>query len=183
MIANRRSKAQMNSELSLFLGGHTEKFTDWLHSVLEKLESFAMSNNTTDTLKAAVSSIPKTAPAPTQVPQPAEAGTKLTAAIQPLSSKVSENANETPQTYKSVDVHSTVYKDKHSIGDMVHKDNLYVPMPISQLPRANVQQPALIEDDMDDADTLNIEGDQEYRPEEKPVKKELPSRSSLDKVD
>lgn len=60
MIANRRSKAQMKSELSLFLGSSTDNFTDWLHSVLERLEAFAISNNTTDKLKEAVSNIPKT---------------------------------------------------------------------------------------------------------------------------
>lgn len=60
MIANRRSKAQMKSELSLFLGNSTDSFTDWLHSVLERLEAFAVSNNTADKLKEAVSNIPKT---------------------------------------------------------------------------------------------------------------------------
>ena len=41
MVANRRSKAQMCADLSLFLGSHTESFTDWLHLVFQKLESFA----------------------------------------------------------------------------------------------------------------------------------------------
>jgi len=41
MVANRRTKAQMCGELSLFLGSHTENFTDWLHLVFQKLEAFA----------------------------------------------------------------------------------------------------------------------------------------------
>lgn len=40
MVANRRSKVQMCSDLSLFLGPHTESFTDWLHLVFQKLETF-----------------------------------------------------------------------------------------------------------------------------------------------
>lgn len=41
MVANRRSKSQMCTDLSLFLGTHTESFTDWLHLVFQKLEAFA----------------------------------------------------------------------------------------------------------------------------------------------
>ena len=46
MISNRRSKAQMNNDLSLFLGNHTELFTEWLHNVLQKLEAFGVSKDT-----------------------------------------------------------------------------------------------------------------------------------------
>jgi hypothetical protein len=51
MIANRQSKLQMRSELSLFLRGQTAKFTDWLHAVLEKLEAYTASSNLPDSLK------------------------------------------------------------------------------------------------------------------------------------
>ena len=38
LIANRRSKVQMDEDLSLFLGDNTLKFTNWLHQVLKKLQ-------------------------------------------------------------------------------------------------------------------------------------------------
>lgn len=40
MITNRRSKEQMKSDLSLFLGNHTDTFTEWLYLVLKRLEAF-----------------------------------------------------------------------------------------------------------------------------------------------
>jgi hypothetical protein len=43
LVANRRTKAQMDSDLSLFLGENTVKFTTWLCHVLKKLEQVTMS--------------------------------------------------------------------------------------------------------------------------------------------
>ncbi|BFZ16055.1 hypothetical protein BsWGS_19093 [Bradybaena similaris] len=39
MVANKRSRAQMNKDLGLFLGSHTSSFTEWLHSLLAKLQT------------------------------------------------------------------------------------------------------------------------------------------------
>nr|XP_033807383.1 zinc finger CCCH domain-containing protein 14 isoform X1 [Geotrypetes seraphini]XP_033807386.1 zinc finger CCCH domain-containing protein 14 isoform X1 [Geotrypetes seraphini] len=37
MVANKKSQEQMTEDLSLFLGNNTNRFTVWLHGVLEKL--------------------------------------------------------------------------------------------------------------------------------------------------
>ncbi|KAA0193108.1 hypothetical protein HAZT_HAZT006961 [Hyalella azteca] len=39
LVVNKKSKEQMDNDLSLFLGHNTEHFTSWLASVLERLES------------------------------------------------------------------------------------------------------------------------------------------------
>ncbi|XP_074653574.1 zinc finger CCCH domain-containing protein 14-like isoform X3 [Tubulanus polymorphus] len=39
MVANKKTKEQMTNDLQLFLGKNTEKFTTWLTSVLDKLQS------------------------------------------------------------------------------------------------------------------------------------------------
>ncbi|XP_014282933.1 zinc finger CCCH domain-containing protein 14 isoform X2 [Halyomorpha halys] len=38
LIANKKSKEQMEKDLTIFLGPHTPSFTAWLHNVLKKLE-------------------------------------------------------------------------------------------------------------------------------------------------
>ena len=45
MVANKKSRAQMAGDLSLFLGANTDTFTGWLHSLLVKLQAI-----NTDTL-------------------------------------------------------------------------------------------------------------------------------------
>lgn len=42
MVANKRSKEQMTSDLSLFLGKNTDVFVGWLHQVLEKLQEVSL---------------------------------------------------------------------------------------------------------------------------------------------
>lgn len=44
MVTNRRSKAEMDRELNLFLGGNTATFTTWLQSVWTKLEQVTVAN-------------------------------------------------------------------------------------------------------------------------------------------
>ncbi|XP_065199882.1 zinc finger CCCH domain-containing protein 14 isoform X2 [Planococcus citri] len=44
MVTNRRSKAEMDRELNLFLGGNTPTFTTWLQSVWTKLEQVTVAN-------------------------------------------------------------------------------------------------------------------------------------------
>ncbi|CAG5136412.1 unnamed protein product [Candidula unifasciata] len=39
MVANKKTRAQMNGDLGLFLGTSTVAFTDWLHGLLEKLQT------------------------------------------------------------------------------------------------------------------------------------------------
>ncbi|XP_013099118.2 zinc finger CCCH domain-containing protein 14 [Stomoxys calcitrans] len=42
MVANKRSKQQMISDLNLFLGNQTELFVTWLHEVLQKLQEVTL---------------------------------------------------------------------------------------------------------------------------------------------
>lgn len=42
MVANKRSKEQMTTDLSLFLGKNTDVFVGWLHQVLEKLQEVSL---------------------------------------------------------------------------------------------------------------------------------------------
>uniref|UniRef100_A0A182Q823 Zinc finger CCCH domain-containing protein 14 n=1 Tax=Anopheles farauti TaxID=69004 RepID=A0A182Q823_9DIPT len=42
MVANKRSRQQMIDDLSLFLGGQTEVFVNWLHQVLQKLQEVTL---------------------------------------------------------------------------------------------------------------------------------------------
>lgn len=44
MVANKRSKSQMNLDLQLFLASKTETFVDWLHIVLKKLKEVTVTN-------------------------------------------------------------------------------------------------------------------------------------------
>lgn len=44
MVANKRSKSQMNEDLKLFLASRTETFVDWLHIVLKKLKEVTVTN-------------------------------------------------------------------------------------------------------------------------------------------
>lgn len=46
MVANKKSQDQMTEDLSLFLGNNTQKFTVWLHGVLDKLRSVTSENPT-----------------------------------------------------------------------------------------------------------------------------------------
>jgi hypothetical protein len=39
MVANKKNVAQMTADLNLFLGNNTDKFTTWLSSLLNKLQS------------------------------------------------------------------------------------------------------------------------------------------------
>merc|ERR1739838_15817 len=42
LVANNKTKDQMDDDLSLFLGHNTERFTSWLHHVLQKLNAASM---------------------------------------------------------------------------------------------------------------------------------------------
>lgn len=44
MVANKKTHAQMNEDLHLFLGSSTEKFTSWLQTILNKLKSITIGN-------------------------------------------------------------------------------------------------------------------------------------------
>lgn len=170
----------MNSELSLFLGNHTEKFTDWLHLVLEKLEAFAISNNTSDTLKAAVSAIPNKAAVTSSTVHAAgkiaetpsttsSVNLPVPVAITPaggLSSpgKTGYKAGHTEALYRNEERSTPSALDSS-------KDAPYVPMPISQLPRQNVQRQPPPEEMEEDCLNIRDDGDQEYHPEEKTAKR------------
>ncbi|XP_029453614.1 zinc finger CCCH domain-containing protein 14 isoform X2 [Rhinatrema bivittatum] len=45
MVANKKSQEQMTEDLSLFLGNNTNRFTVWLHGVLEKLRCITSEPN------------------------------------------------------------------------------------------------------------------------------------------
>merc|ERR1712226_1310451 len=42
MVANNRTRAQMEDDLGLFLNNNTAAFTNWLHAVLEKLKKVTL---------------------------------------------------------------------------------------------------------------------------------------------
>ena len=66
LVANRRTKSQMDSDLSLFLGENTVKFTTWLCHVLKKLEQVTLqTNTTTPTAVTTTEAVPVTAPTTT----------------------------------------------------------------------------------------------------------------------
>ncbi|KAG5870483.1 hypothetical protein JTB14_001677 [Gonioctena quinquepunctata] len=44
MVANKRTKSQMNEDLSLFLNTKTSTFVEWLHIVLKKLKEVTVTN-------------------------------------------------------------------------------------------------------------------------------------------
>lgn len=44
MVANKRSRRQMDVDLQLFLGSNTKTFTSWLHTVLQKLQEVTVAN-------------------------------------------------------------------------------------------------------------------------------------------
>lgn len=44
MVANKRSKNQMNEDLNLFLSNKTSLFVNWLHIVLKKLKEVSVTN-------------------------------------------------------------------------------------------------------------------------------------------
>lgn len=44
MVANKRSKTQMNEDLGLFLASKTSTFVEWLHIVLKKLREVTVTN-------------------------------------------------------------------------------------------------------------------------------------------
>lgn len=44
MVANRRSRSQMNDDLNLFLSNKTSTFVNWLHIVLKKLKEVTVTN-------------------------------------------------------------------------------------------------------------------------------------------
>ncbi|KAE8747389.1 hypothetical protein FOCC_FOCC005856 [Frankliniella occidentalis] len=50
MVANKRSRQQMEEDLQLFLGDSTSTFTNWLHTVLSKLQQVTV--NSTEIKKA-----------------------------------------------------------------------------------------------------------------------------------
>ncbi|XP_023308551.2 uncharacterized protein DDB_G0287625 [Lucilia cuprina] len=66
MVANKRSKQQMISDLNLFLGNQTELFVTWLHEVLQKLQEVtlpaasASSKKRKSSIKEDSSSVPST---------------------------------------------------------------------------------------------------------------------------
>lgn len=47
MVANKRTKSQMNEDLQLFLASQTSTFVDWLHIVLKKLKEVHVTNPST----------------------------------------------------------------------------------------------------------------------------------------
>ena len=46
MLANHRTKTQMESELGLFLKNNTIAFTNWLYAVIERLKKVTLSTMT-----------------------------------------------------------------------------------------------------------------------------------------
>ncbi|GFR87552.1 zinc finger CCCH domain-containing protein 14 [Elysia marginata] len=52
MVANKKNKSQMKSDLSLFLGANTDTFTSWLHGLLGKLQTITVESGKDKTEKS-----------------------------------------------------------------------------------------------------------------------------------
>jgi len=133
----------MTSELSLFLGSHTDKFTDWLHIVLEKLEAFVGGSSATDKVKEVTSVVPKaeveTCSLPVKVENP------FPIVKQSPSGLLTENQMEAQNN-------GTL---SHNIPLNLESKEPYVPMPVALHSLLPVQVHCSPEGDMDD-DCLNI---------------------------
>lgn len=154
----------MTSELSLFLGSHTDKFTDWLHVVLEKLEAYVVSTNV-DKNKESISNPSK--PESDLFTLPTNVQEASTAVIHPHSGLLTEKIT---QSKTNVVTQTTLTN--------LESQDCYVPTPVSTPVFINphpskLQQPV---EDMDD-DCLNIreEIEQEFHAEDKLPKKNLSS--------
>lgn len=171
MIANRRSKLQMRSELSLFLGGHTDKFTDWLHAVLEKLEAYTASCNSSDKEKDSSVVIKQ------------EAGTiskPTTSLVSPQLSDRTEILEKVGTTNLETSKTAELSKSIHHHTDTMESDQ-YVPMPVTKGPGVSILLKAdSLPEEIDD-DCLNIREElqliEEYQPEDTSSKKRNTSRS------
>lgn len=132
----------MTSELSLFLGSHTDKFTDWLHVVLEKLEAFVGSSNAPEKAKEAVPVASKPGNEATTIPENIQNSSPTV--IHPSSGLLIGKNSETQcnVTTQSVPI---IHESKEQ----------YVPTPVLShlLPPACVHH--ALEGEMDD-DCLNI---------------------------
>ncbi|KAI9562100.1 hypothetical protein GHT06_013064 [Daphnia sinensis] len=166
MIANRRSKSQMTSELSLFLGSHTDKFTDWLHVVLEKLEAYVGSSNAPEKVKEAVPVVAKSGSEAGIIPEKIQNSSPTV--IHPTSGLLMGKNSETQCNV----IAQSVPLNHESKEE-------YVPTPVSlrSLPPANVHH--ALEGDMDD-DCLNIrdEVEQDFHASEEKTQRKKNSTSS-----
>lgn len=175
MIANRRSKLQMRSELSLFLGGHTDKFTDWLHVVLEKLEAYTTSSNLAENPKES-SAIPKQEMGafgnPTSSNISPQSSGRLTGLEQSQDkSRISHiETNKQPELTKGIQLQAT---------STIDQSDQYIPMPVRGPGVSILLKAASLQEEVDD-DCLNVreeQADQEYHPDDTSFKKRNTSRS------
>lgn len=174
MISNKRSSFQMKNELSLFLGGHTDKFTDWLHAVLEKLEAYTASNNSSEISKES-SAIPKQEMGVTLNPSSSiispQSSFRLTSLEQSQdNTRISHiETNKQPELIKGIQLNAT--------STMDHSE--YVPMPVKGPGVSILLKNTSLPEEVDD-DCLNIReenADQEYHPDDTSSRKRNTSRS------
>ena len=174
MISNKRSSFQMKNELSLFLGGHTDKFTDWLHAVLEKLEAYTASNNSSEISKES-SAIPKQEMGVTLNPSSSiispQSSFRLTSLEQSQdNTRISHiETNKQPELTKGIQLNAT--------STMDHSE--YVPMPVKGPGVSILLKNTSLPEEVDD-DCLNIReenADQEYHPDDTSSRKRNTSRS------
>ena len=163
MVSNRRSKEQMKNDLSLFLGSHTESFTEWLHVVLQRLENFA-----SHTI-AKSKETPKLAEKSKSADEASVSSTNYTASKYKenqkdskitLTRKASDPASR--HTTSSKDVKSRITgKDKSS-----SMEEAYEPSPL--VTHSSKSAHNLIADEDMDEDCLNIrhEGDPDFPSED-----------------
>ena len=154
MIANRRSKNQMTSELSLFLGSHTDKFTDWLHTVLERLEAYVSSNSSDKAKEISSIGIQQGSDMPVVSVKPQSSST---AGYQ---SSLMETDNHTEGQLAS----------NQTLPNLNSKDQ-YVPMPVSAKPLPTTNVPQSVEDMEEDCLNIREEFEQDFHAEGKGLKK------------
>jgi hypothetical protein len=158
----------MTSELSLFLGSHTDKFTDWLHVVLEKLESFVGGSSTSDKVKEVTPVMPKAGSETCSLPVKVE--NQFPTAKHSSSGLLVANQMEV----------QNIATTSHNIPTNLELNKEpYVPMPVSLHSLPPVQVHHSPEGDMDD-DCLNIreETEQDFRGSEDKLLKKRNSSSA-----
>ena len=158
----------MTSELSLFLGSHTDKFTDWLHVVLEKLEAFVGGSGTSDKVKEVTPVMPKAGSETCSLPVKVE--NQFPAAKHSSSGVLVANQME---------VQNIATTSQNIPTNLESNKEPYVPMPVSLHSLPPVQVHNSPEGDMDD-DCLNIreETEQDFRGSEDKLLKKRNSSSA-----
>lgn len=170
----------MTSELSLFLGSHTDKFTDWLHVVLEKLEAFVSSGSTVDKTKESSSIVPTPESEPFSLSMDVH-DFAVQAVHQPSALHNEKPLNPPTGLHAENMTRSHTNEMNLNILTNISSQNPYVPAPLfGNSIASKVQQP--VEDMEEDCLNIREEIEQDFHADDKVQKKHQTLPSSHYKV-